>query len=118
MELILIRLTADGTAAAPGADPDPEIVADVIWAAAVPADRLEHLRTRPGPHPGCVDVALFHRPGHPSAADLAHGLCQRAITTAPFLHGFTARPLPDLSPEATDFPAGRRHTGDARQADG
>lgn len=90
--MILVRLSPGPTAGVK--TPNPEIVADVLWAAAVPEDRLEHVRARPGPAGGDIHIALFHNPvGCEPVADLALRLCRRAITTAPVLIGWTATSL-------------------------
>jgi hypothetical protein len=78
----------------------PEIVADILWAVALPADGLEHVRARHGPG-GQIDLAIFHR------TDLVAqnpedclALCRRAIATAPALTGWTAQRLRTAHPYA------------------
>ena len=96
MDLTLIRLSAPPQPRTPHREPtSPDIVADILWATAIPDDRLEHIRTRYGPVAGVVDLAVFHRPGGRPAADLALQLCHRAIGIAPVLAGWTARILAD-----------------------
>jgi hypothetical protein len=69
MDLIAVRLAAG--AEARNRRLSPETVADVLWASALPGDRLEHVRARWGPAPGTVDVVLFHLPAglEPTASD-------------------------------------------------
>ncbi|MEZ0106326.1 hypothetical protein ABH920_000307 [Catenulispora sp. EB89] len=75
--------------------PSPEIVADILWAAAVPADGLEHIRARHGPTPTAIDLALFHIGSEAeTVADIALRLCRRAIDAAPALAGWTATRIP------------------------
>ncbi|MGF1432190.1 hypothetical protein [Kitasatospora sp. LaBMicrA B282] len=98
MELVLIRLTGPPWLRRPRhpALPTPQLVVDVIWANAVPADRLEYVHTRAGPLPASIDLALFHRldPRRPSIGATALALCQRAIANSPSLQAWTAQPLP------------------------
>ena len=92
MELVLVRLTVPTAAAAVPPPPiSPEVVVDILWSTSVPDDRLEHVRARPGPSPGTVDLALFLRIGATpvveavEATEAAEALCRRAIATAPSL---------------------------------
>ena len=94
MDFALIRLTAPVQHRAPDRQPtNPDIVADILWAAAIPGDRLEHVRARQGLVAGVVDVAVFHRPTTTPGEQEALHLCQRAIATAPVLAGWTAHIL-------------------------
>ncbi|NUR59981.1 MAG: hypothetical protein HOV87_15120 [Catenulispora sp.] len=100
MDIILVRLmrgsAAKTVAAAQAGAPalSPEAVVDVLWAVAEPDDRLEHVRARSGPHPGIVDLAMFHGGAGPvSSRDLALRLSRRALATAPLLSGWIADPL-------------------------
>lgn len=95
MDMVLIRL-------APGPDMrsrplTPEIAVDILWSAAIPDDRLEHIRARHGPGPETVDLALFHTTDGPDSTaattTTALCLCYRAIETAPALAGWTATAL-------------------------
>ena len=107
MDMVLIRL-------APVPDSrnrslTPEIVVDILWSAAIPEDRLEHIRARHGPGPETVDLALFHTTDGPDStaatAATALCLCYRAIETAPALAGWTATALtPGPRPDATSAP--------------
>lgn len=95
------RTSADEPPAGPsGMRVGPEIVTDILWATATPADHLEHVRARSGPRTGTVDVALFHRriDEHCETNAVALGLCRRAIANAPLLAGWTAEPLPHRRP--------------------
>jgi hypothetical protein len=108
--MVLIRLT--GPPAAPDGPRDlpqehqraaglagPHLVTDVIWANAVPADRLEYVHARAGPSPGTVDLVLFHRADDTDDDEAVGGgttaliLCHRAIANSPSLRAWTARPL-------------------------
>ena len=95
MDLIPIRLAAG--AGPQSADLSPEMLADVLWAGALPTDRLEHIRARHGPTPGTVDVALFILPAGAgrtagssleSSADIALRLCRRVLDASPALAGW------------------------------
>jgi hypothetical protein len=105
MDMVLIRL-------APGPDMrnrplTPEIAVDILWSAAIPDDRLEHIRARHGPGPETVDLALFHTTDGPdsTAATTALCLCYRAIETAPALAGWTAVALTSgPRPDTTSAP--------------
>jgi hypothetical protein len=98
MDLILIRLAATPAARQP--DLSPEIVVDVLWANALPGDRLEHVRARQGSAAGSIDLVLFHRTAEQTGRDAdepALHLCLRAIGTAPALSGWTAAVDPEFS---------------------
>ena len=97
--MVLIRLASPSVSAGLTRDlesPAPQLVTDVIWANAVPDNRLEFVHARAGPHPGTIDLALFHRadPRRPSSGATALALCNRAIVNSPSLRAWTARPLP------------------------
>jgi hypothetical protein len=107
MDLILLRLTAPpaGCVGSNRQPLDPEIIADVIWTTAIPDDRLEHIRARPGPDSRSVDLVLFlrtiaNRPG----TEAALTMCRRAIDTAPALGGWTATAIGDQDVGATSSP--------------
>ncbi|MER5637902.1 hypothetical protein ABT095_13210 [Kitasatospora sp. NPDC002227] len=102
MEIVLIRLN-------PGRGPDPghraaadavlpAVVADIVWANAVPDDELEHIRARPGPRPGSIDLALFHRHAGPRPPETSLRVARRAITASPLLAGWAAEPCTQASP--------------------
>ena len=93
MDVVLIRLAAGP--AARTRTLSPEMAVDILWATAVPDDRLEHIRARYGPTPDQIAVALFlleDAAGKP-AMDTALGLCHRAISTSQTFLGWAAEPL-------------------------
>lgn len=100
MDLVPIRLSAGAEARNRDQPPSPETVVDVLWAAAIPTDRLEHIRARHGPAPGTVDAVLFVLPtgagpagSAGSTTDVALRLCHRALAAAPSLSGWEVAPL-------------------------
>lgn len=99
MNMTLIRLTPPaataGSSQNPAPDlPSPEVVADILWAAAIPADALEHVRARSGPGRQ-IDVAIFHRTGPTvGGRETCLALCRRAIAHSPALAFWAAEPLP------------------------
>ncbi|MBS2537091.1 hypothetical protein KGQ20_30475 [Catenulispora sp. NF23] len=96
MELVLVVLTAPTPAA--GTRISPQILADILWANATPADGLQHVNVRPGPEPGSHTLGMFliseKEPGTAHAADAASrtvlDLCQRAIAGSPPLSRWAA----------------------------
>lgn len=98
MELVLIRLTPPG--AGVRRPVSPELATDILWAAALPTDRLEHIRARPAPRGPDIDLALFHRARSTTeqeaeaAENLSLLLCRRAIDSSPALAGWRAAFLP------------------------
>lgn len=98
MDLVLVRLTAADNTADSGHN--PELITDILWAAARLPEGLEHIRARHGPSSATFDVAMFYSSGSPSIAEAALDLCERAIASAPALLGWSA----DLIPTATDYP--------------
>lgn len=110
MRLALIRLRPGPNA--PTSTLSVEIATDILWAAALPDDRLEHVRAQHSLDADHIDVALFHsHDGTEPARDAEAGakaalrLCHRAISTSPMLAGWLAEPLittGDLTPW-TDF---------------
>ena len=90
--MVLIRLTPPGAGAVHPVSPDTAV--DILWAAALPGDRLEHIRARPGPHAPDIDLALFHRsrpatkPEPESTEHTSLRLCRRAIQRSPTLTGW------------------------------
>ncbi|WP_404954763.1 hypothetical protein [Streptomyces sp. 147326] len=72
---------------------DRHLVTDVIWAVAVPADRLEHVYTRSAE--GRLDIALFLLAAGAEEADsVGDRIMRRALTGAPVLAGWRADPVP------------------------
>jgi hypothetical protein len=92
--LDLMQLAVVHLIAGPGVtrrDLEPEIVVDIVWAAAVPADRLEYVRART--RPGGIDLVLFHRSGPGAPASVAARLLiDRARANAPPLRGWIRSP--------------------------
>jgi hypothetical protein len=103
MELVLVRMSP--TPAAWPRRLSPQIVADILWAAAIPDDRLERTTARTASVSDSITVALFIRKGTRSAADKALDLCLRAIRGSPALAGWTADRLDpaDLLPLAASI---------------
>lgn len=65
----------------------PQIVVDILWAMATPADRLEHLHSKSISNR--IDLTLFHRTTNPTEAQAAAvRLCQRALEHSPSLQGW------------------------------
>ncbi|MEV7416140.1 hypothetical protein [Streptomyces sp. NPDC089919] len=84
MELTLISLVPPG----PGPVPvDDDRLRRLLRDAARPADRLEHISLRSGPHG--VDLGLFTvaRPGT-TAAEAALAVCRRALAAPSPFHGW------------------------------
>ena len=99
----MVVLTAPTPAA--GTAISPQVLADILWANADPAEGLEHVNVRAGPGPGSYTVGMFllplgsgradseadTDPGADSTADAtsrALRLCRRAIQSAPALSGW------------------------------
>ena len=92
MRMVLVRLASGPVARVKVLN--PQIAADVLWAAAIPEDHLEHVRAQPGPGSGEIDIAVFHKDAGAESGDaVALGLCRRAIASAPVLAGWHASPL-------------------------
>jgi hypothetical protein len=92
MDMVLIRLAHPED---PRIRPlNPEVALDILWAAATPDDRLEHIRARYGPTPDTIDLALFHRADPSSATAAALRVCGRAILRSPALAAWTATVIP------------------------
>jgi hypothetical protein len=110
MRIALIRLSPGPNA--PTRTLSAEIATDILWAAALPDDRLEHVRIRHSPDADDIDVALFHIHGGTEQAtdteadaEAALCLCHRAIGMSPMLAGWLAEPLTttgDITPRG-DF---------------
>ncbi|WP_424533462.1 hypothetical protein ACOZ38_24245 [Sphaerisporangium viridialbum] len=80
-----LTLTATETAARRWLE--AELVTDILWATAVPADYLEHLHSEASPDR--VDLTFFHRsPGPAQANAAAVRLCRRALDNSPALRGW------------------------------
>lgn len=92
MQMVLVRIAPDPSAHIKVLN--TQIATDILWAAAIPEDRLEHVRARPGPLAGDIDIAVFHKEsGAETDTAVALGLCRRAIGSAPVLAGWHASPL-------------------------
>ena len=93
MQMVLIRLSPSPAAGVKVLS--PEVAVDILWAAATPEDRLEHIRARHGPTKNDIDIALFHKDMKAAvhsepAVNAALRLCHRAISVAPVLGGWLA----------------------------
>jgi hypothetical protein len=77
--------------------PPPDVVVDLIWAHATPADKLEHVRA--STTVGRVDLVLFidANDGHEAAA-LADRVCARATASGSIADG---RAHPEQFPRQT-----------------
>jgi hypothetical protein len=91
--MVLVRMAPD-LAAECLSNPGPQVLTDILWAASIPDDRVEHIRARAGPAVGAIDVALFFRSGTGPSIALALRLCDRAIHTSPALTGWDPTVLP------------------------
>ncbi|AUG81491.1 hypothetical protein CFP65_6861 [Kitasatospora sp. MMS16-BH015] len=78
------------------------MLVSLLRAAALPSDQLEHVRARPGPHPGSLDLALFHRHAGPRPPEASLRLAERALAASPRLTGWTAEPASPQSPVDLD----------------
>ena len=82
---------------------NPELVTDLIWARADPAQYLDHVRTLRTDHDDGLDLLIILRAHSTQAAlDQAAHLCAKALTTT-VLHGWsptaiTTLDLADLTP--------------------
>lgn len=113
MDLVLVRLIAPNGGEVTDRQPDPEEVADILWANAADGDRLEHIRARHGPTAGSFDLALFHRSGPASPTELAECLCHRTITASPALEGWTMTiPVDIVATHSASTPSGDSHALD------
>jgi hypothetical protein len=99
MDLAVITLSPPATFT--GEALNAQTIADILWANATPACRLEYISIHPGPQRNSYTAALFLLPA--SAVSYADGtveaspaiairLCQQAITTSPALSGWHATP--------------------------
>ncbi|MBT2449920.1 hypothetical protein J7F03_23160 [Streptomyces sp. ISL-43] len=91
LAMAAVELTASPQA--PHQRLDPNLLTDVLWACAEPADRPEHLTVLTGD--GRADLVLYSLADSAQAARAAalHGV-RRALATSPLLSGWTARELP------------------------
>lgn len=103
----LVLLTLDPPAAGAGERPDGALVADILWANSVPADRLDHVKVLPDPAGGALRLAVFVGPGSvPGPHAAAVRLCRRAVAASSLLTGWTLADaaLADLAGLANLFP--------------
>ncbi|WP_194907063.1 hypothetical protein [Catenulispora rubra] len=112
MDLVLVRLSAPNGGGVTDRHPDPEAVADILWANAAVDDRLEHIRARHGPTAGSFDLALFYRSGPASPTELAECLCHRTITASPALDGWVMTIPFDIVTCSASNPSGDSHVLD------
>ncbi|MGY0231384.1 hypothetical protein [Longispora urticae] len=82
---------------------NPETLVDLLWAHALPADQLDHVRARaPDPdQPGRLETVLILRAAGPTeAAAAARTVLDRAVAAPPLrdwaVTGLHALPLADL----------------------
>lgn len=74
-----------------------EVVSDMVWLLANTDDGLEHVRVRTSTHQ--VTVVLFLRSsGAGAAEETGRGLCERLVTTVPFLAGWRVHGCWSLEP--------------------
>lgn len=76
------------------------VVTDIVWAAAMPADDLEHVHAKSAS--GRIDLTFFHRTSSLADALSAAGeICRRALNSSPSLSQWrisSASQLPDALP--------------------
>ncbi|MEU6297788.1 hypothetical protein [Streptomyces erythrochromogenes] len=86
MELTLVSLVPPGPGPGPG-PADERRLLRLLWGAARPGERLEHISVRSGPHG--VDLGLFTvaTPGT-TAAGAALAICRRALAPPSAFHGW------------------------------
>lgn len=114
MDLVLVRLIAPNGGEVTDRQPDPETVADILWANTAVDDRLEHIRARHGPTAGSFDLALFYRTGPASPTELAECLCRRTITASPALGGWVITiPVDIITTCSASNPSGDSHAIDS-----
>jgi hypothetical protein len=105
VELTLVSLVPPGPRPDPAPADDGRLL-ELLWGAARPAERLEHISVRSGPHG--VDLGLFTvaTPGT-TAAEAALAICRRALATPSPFHGWhlaagpTGLARPGASPATT-----------------
>ncbi|MFE0579221.1 hypothetical protein [Streptomyces sp. NPDC058874] len=88
MELTLVSLVPPVTVTGPGPGPaDDGRLLRLLWGAARPAERLEHISVRSGPHG--VDLGLFTvATPETTAAEAALAICRRALAPPSPFHGW------------------------------
>ncbi|MGN5385930.1 hypothetical protein [Streptomyces sp. JL7001] len=86
MELTLVSLVPPGPGPGPGPADDGRLLR-LLWGAARPGERLEHISVRSGPHG--VDLGLFTvaTPGT-TAAEAALAICRRTLAPPSPFHGW------------------------------
>ncbi|MEW2585203.1 hypothetical protein [Streptomyces virginiae] len=86
MELTLVSLVPPGTGPGPG-PADGGRLLRLLWGAARPEERLEHISVRSGPHG--VDLGLFTvATPATTAAETALAICRRALAPPSPFHGW------------------------------
>ncbi|GAA2025579.1 hypothetical protein GCM10009839_24690 [Catenulispora yoronensis] len=110
MELVLVVLTAPTPQARTPIS--PQVLTDILWANATPADGLQHISVRTGPDPRDYVIGLFLLPADTDVAERALRICQQAVHAAPALNNWTvarlrissasARRRPQISPTRPD----------------
>lgn len=87
MRMTFASLVAPATLTA--ARVDPAIALDILWAAAYPADLIEHIHVRASS--GRIDLVIYHLATDPTtAAQTLLDLCRRAQRGSPVLRGWSA----------------------------
>ncbi|MFI9362325.1 hypothetical protein ACIG5E_14920 [Kitasatospora sp. NPDC053057] len=93
MELTHIALTpADPVAVRP---PDRRQIIDLLWAAAAPGERLEHVSVQVRPHGIRLGMFTVATPGLTARA-AALAICRRALAISPPLSGWRIAGDPSL----------------------
>ncbi|MFD6968568.1 hypothetical protein [Streptomyces sp. NPDC059979] len=71
------------------------VVTDIVWAAAVPDDNLEHVHAKAAA--GRIDLTFFHRTNSLAEALSAAGeICRRALNSSPSLSQWRIAATPQL----------------------
>jgi len=86
MRLTLFTLTSPGH---PHSRLSAPVIVDVLWAAAAPGDRIEHISARSAPRH--IDIGIYTRrtPEQDPDPPAAEGVVRRALASAPLLRGWT-----------------------------
>ncbi|UNO41650.1 hypothetical protein [Streptomyces sp. MST-110588] len=84
MRLTLITLT--GTGHPPPHGLQAPLLVDLLWAAATPADRVEHVSARAGP--GHIDLGVYTRAPYGESARAAVAVVRRALALNSSLRGW------------------------------
>ncbi|MET8144333.1 hypothetical protein ABZU32_28840 [Sphaerisporangium sp. NPDC005288] len=80
-------MTLTATDAAVRRRPPPQLVTDILWTAATPADDLEHLHSFVTSDR--VELTFFHGSANWMQAHAAAiRICERALRSSPTLHGW------------------------------